>query len=43
VIIPNERRALVKALEAQMLEHAKNLEYEEAAVCRDEIELLKNG
>jgi excinuclease ABC subunit B len=41
VLIPKERKAHIKALEAQMLEHAKNLEYEEAAVCRDEIEKIK--
>jgi excinuclease ABC subunit B len=40
-LIPKERKALIKALEAQMLEHAKNLEFEEAAVCRDEIAGLK--
>ncbi|MDR3201324.1 MAG: excinuclease ABC subunit B [Spirochaetales bacterium] len=43
VLIPKERKALIKALEAQMLEHAKNLEYEEAAVCRDEIDKIKQG
>ncbi|MDR1626462.1 MAG: excinuclease ABC subunit B [Spirochaetia bacterium] len=42
VLIPKERAALIKALEAQMLEHAKNLEYEEAALCRDEIDRIKN-
>jgi excinuclease ABC subunit B len=42
VLIPKERTALIKALEAQMLEHAKNLEYEEAALCRDEIQHIKN-
>jgi excinuclease ABC subunit B len=42
VLIPKERAALIKALEAQMLEHAKNLEYEEAALCRDEIKRIKN-
>jgi excinuclease ABC subunit B len=41
VLIPKERKALVKALEAQMLEHAKNLEFEEAAACRDEIARIK--
>ncbi|MCL1817371.1 MAG: excinuclease ABC subunit B [Spirochaetaceae bacterium] len=43
VLVPKERKALLKALEAQMLEHAKDLEYEEAAVCRDEIEKIKGG
>jgi excinuclease ABC subunit B len=32
---------LIKVLEAQMLEHAKNLEFEQAAVVRDEIEKVK--
>jgi excinuclease ABC subunit B len=41
VLIPKERKGLIKALEAQMLEHAKNLEYEEAAACRDEITKIK--
>jgi len=42
VLVPKERAALIKALEAQMLEHAKNLEFEQAAVVRDEIERIKN-
>ena len=37
VLIPAQRRQLVKALENEMLEHAKNLEFEQAAVIRDEI------
>lgn len=41
VLIPSQRTALVKALEKEMLEHAKNLEFEEAAVLRDEIEKIK--
>jgi excinuclease ABC subunit B len=41
ILIPKERKALIKALEAQMLEHAKNLEFEEAAACRDEIAGIK--
>ncbi len=41
VLIPGERKKLIKALEEQMLEHAKNLEFEEAAVIRDEINSLK--
>jgi len=43
LLVPEQKRALVKALEAQMLEHAKNLEFEEAAVIRDEIEKIKAG
>jgi excinuclease ABC subunit B len=41
VLIPAQRRQLVKALESEMLEHAKNLEFEQAAVIRDEIERIK--
>jgi len=41
VTIPSQRKELVKLLEREMLEHAKNLEFEQAAVIRDEIESLK--
>jgi excinuclease ABC subunit B len=41
VLIPAERQKLIKALEAEMLEHAKNLEFEKAAAIRDEIEKIK--
>jgi len=37
------RDALVKRLEREMLEKAKRLEFEAAAVLRDEIEKLKDG
>jgi excinuclease ABC subunit B len=37
LLIPAQRRQLIKALENEMLEHAKNLEFEQAAVIRDEI------
>ncbi|AEF84617.1 excinuclease ABC, B subunit [Treponema primitia ZAS-2] len=37
VLIPNQRKQLIRALEGEMLEHAKNLEYEQAAAIRDEI------
>ncbi|HET7838777.1 MAG TPA: excinuclease ABC subunit UvrB [Rectinemataceae bacterium] len=43
LLVPEQKKALLKALEAQMLEHAKNLEFEQAAVLRDEIERLKKG
>ncbi|MFO7782382.1 MAG: helicase-related protein, partial [Spirochaetia bacterium] len=43
VLIPSQKTALIRALEKQMLEHAKNLEFEEAAVVRDEIRTLKAG
>jgi excinuclease ABC subunit B len=42
VLIPAQRKQLVKALEDEMLEHAKRLEFEEAAVIRDEIQRIKS-
>ncbi len=41
IVIPKQRSALIRVLEREMLEHAKNLEFEQAAVIRDEIEQLK--
>jgi len=41
ILIPAQRKLLVKALEKEMLEHAKNLEFEQAALIRDEIAVLK--
>ncbi len=41
ILVPGERKKLIRALEKIMLEHAKNLEFEEAAVVRDEIENIK--
>lgn len=41
VLVPTQRRKLISVLEKEMLEHAKNLEFEQAAVIRDEIEKLK--
>jgi len=41
VIIPAERKKLVSALEREMLERAKNLEFEQAAAIRDEINRIK--
>jgi excinuclease ABC subunit B len=37
MLIPAQRKLLIRALEGEMLEHAKNLEYEMAAAIRDEI------
>jgi excinuclease ABC subunit B len=37
ILIPKQRKELVSALEKQMLELAKDLEFERAAVIRDEI------
>ncbi|MFP4377849.1 MAG: helicase-related protein, partial [Spirochaetales bacterium] len=41
VTVPAQRKALIKLLEQEMLEHAKNLEFEQAAVIRDELARLK--
>jgi len=38
---PAQKKKLIKALEKEMLEKAKNMEFEEAAVLRDEIAELK--
>ena len=42
VLVPAQRKRLLKALENEMLEHAKRLEYEEAAAIRDEIQKINN-
>jgi excinuclease ABC subunit B len=42
VLVPDQRKKLIAALENEMLEHAKNLEFEQAAAIRDEIEKVKN-
>ncbi len=41
IIIPAQRKKLIRTLGKQMLEHAKRLEFEKAALIRDEIEELK--
>ncbi len=41
VLVPKERKALLKALEDEMISLAKDLEFERAAVVRDEIRKLK--
>jgi len=41
LLVPKEKKKLIRVLEDQMLEHAKNLEFEKAAVIRDEIAGLK--
>ncbi len=43
LLVPEQKNALVKRLEREMLEKAKRLEFEAAAVLRDEIEKLKEG
>jgi excinuclease ABC subunit B len=42
VLIPAQRKKLVSALNAEMLEHAKRLEFEQAAVLRDEIQKIES-
>ena len=37
-----DRKKYIKDLEREMLEHAKNLEFEQAAILRDEIDAVKN-
>jgi excinuclease ABC subunit B len=41
VLVPTEKRQLIRALEEEMFELAKNLEFERAAVVRDEIRKIK--
>lgn len=42
-LVPEQKKSYIKALEARMLEHAKNLEFEQAALLRDEIAKIKGG
>jgi excinuclease ABC subunit B len=42
VLVPAQRKQLIRALETEMLEHAKNLEFEQAALIRDEIEKIRS-
>ncbi|MBA7703021.1 UvrABC system protein B [subsurface metagenome] len=42
ILVPAQRKALIKELEQEMLELAKDLEFERAAVLRDEINRLKS-
>jgi len=43
LLVPEQKSALIKRLEREMLEKAKNLEFEAAAILRDEIERIKLG
>ena len=43
ILDSNQRKKLIKELERQMLQAAKDLEFERAAVLRDEIEKIKSG
>lgn len=38
---PKQKKRLIKALENEMMEHAKRMEFEEAAMLRDEINKIK--
>ena len=42
LLVPEQRKSLIKELEKLMFEHAKNLEFEQAAIIRDEISKLKD-
>ena len=42
VLIPAQRKQLITALNAEMLEHAQKLEFEQAAAIRDEIQRIKD-
>lgn len=41
LLTPKQRSTKIKELEAQMYQHAKNLEFEEAALLRDEVRRLR--
>ncbi|HUW69900.1 MAG TPA: excinuclease ABC subunit UvrB [bacterium] len=43
LLVPEQKNALIKRLEREMLEKAKNLEFESAALLRDEIDRIKRG
>jgi len=42
LLVPEQRKSLIKELEKLMFKHAKNLEFEQAAIIRDEISKLKD-
>lgn len=42
ILIPASRKKLLRKLDSVMLEHAKNMEFEEAALVRDEIKNIKD-
>jgi excinuclease ABC subunit B len=41
ILVPAQRKQLIRTLEGEMLEYAKNLEFEQAAAVRDEIQRIK--
>ncbi|MDR2535237.1 MAG: excinuclease ABC subunit B [Treponema sp.] len=42
VLVPGQRKQLIAALNTEMLEHAKNLEFEQAAAIRDAVQRIKD-
>ena len=42
ILVPKEKKKLLQVMEREMFEYAKNLEFERAAVVRDEIEKVKD-
>jgi excinuclease ABC subunit B len=42
VMVPKDRKKLIQALQNEMLEHAKKLEFEQAAAIRDEIKRIED-
>jgi excinuclease ABC subunit B len=42
ILVPSQKKQLLKRLEKEMLEHAKNLEFEAAAVLRDELKRIQD-
>ncbi|MCX7024135.1 MAG: excinuclease ABC subunit UvrB [Spirochaetes bacterium] len=43
LLVPEQRKSLLRTLREQMLEHAKRLEFEEAGAIRDEIDRIERG
>lgn len=43
IFVPEQKKTLIKRLEKEMLEKAKNLEFEQAALIRDEIERIRGS
>jgi excinuclease ABC subunit B len=41
LLTPKDRKQLIAALNKEMIEHAKNLEFEQAAAIRDEIKKIE--
>ena len=43
ILVPEQKAALLKRLEREMMEKARNLEFEAAALLRDEMERIRRG